>query len=1002
MANRHWGRALPAVAGVAATAVLVTLALPEITVRASQLPSPGAGAGTPAATNPPSALDPKHPYRHGIVWPRGSAAAAAARAPRPKGRTGSTGMAIADSANNLFFHGGNNGIGVQAGPEAVYLVFWGSQWGSRGTDSNGYLTLSGDPSGEAPRLQAFFKGLQSGASWSGVMTQYCQNVPSGTQTCPAGAQHVGYPDPGALAGVWADESAAAPFSATSQQLQNEAVAAAAHFGNTTAAANSTAQYIIASPTGTHPDSFNTPSGGYCAWHGYVSSAYGSVMLTNLGYIPDMGGSCGANAVNSGAVGALDGVTIVTGHEYAETITDPTLGGWADSSGYENADKCAWISSGQGAMADIDLPTGSFPVQSTWANDSLSGVSGCMQSDTIAGMSDRRYNAATTLDTNSGIANYDSAGFSYSASALAAAGFTPGATINAGGITFTWPNAGPGWASNWVAAGQRLPLSGSGQISFLGSATNGPASGTAIVTYSDGSTQPVPLTLASWTLDNGNSAPPAGERTLVSISYRNGAVPDGAATYLFATAPVSLAAGKQVSSVTLPTTVTGGSMHIFAVGVGDSTTSNLVNVTNPGSQQTAYQTPASLAIKASDSATGQTLAYHASGLPPGLSIDSATGVISGTATATGRFVAGVTATDGSGALASVAFPWTIPVPTGPILGVNGLCVDDSSSNTANGNPIQMWGCNQTNAQTWGLPSDGTVRALGKCMTVSNGGTAAGSLVVLRDCSGAGSQIWRAEANGELFNPASGRCLEDPGSGGWGTQLDTATCSGAADQQWLTAVAGSGSTVGVTSPGDQASASGTAVSLQIQATDAAAGQTLAYHASGLPPGLSIGSATGLISGTLTSVGTSNVQVTVTDTAGASASAAFTWKVSATGPIVGVNGLCVDDSSSGTANGNPIQMWGCNQTNAQTWTLAADNTVRALGKCMTVSNGGTAAGSLVVLWDCSGAGSQIWRAEANGELFNPASGRCLEDPGSGGWGTQLDTATCSDAADQQWTVP
>jgi hypothetical protein len=66
--------------------------------------------------------------------------------------------------------------------------------------------------------------------------------------------------------------------------------------------------------------------------------------------------------------------------------------------------------------------------------------------------------------------------------------------------------------------------------------------------------------------------------------------------------------------------------------------------------------------------------------------------------------------------------------------------------------------------------------------------------------------------------------------------------------------------------------------------------------------------------------------------------------------------------------------------------------------VNNGGTASGSLIVLWDCTGAGSQIWHPEANGELFNPASGRCLEDPGSGSWGTQLDIATCTGAADQQ----
>ena len=66
--------------------------------------------------------------------------------------------------------------------------------------------------------------------------------------------------------MWADESAASPQTATGNQLGVEAVNAAAHFGNTTAAANRDAQYVILSPTGTNPDNWLT--GGFCAWHDY--------------------------------------------------------------------------------------------------------------------------------------------------------------------------------------------------------------------------------------------------------------------------------------------------------------------------------------------------------------------------------------------------------------------------------------------------------------------------------------------------------------------------------------------------------------------------------------------------------------------------------------------------------------------------------------------------------------------------------------------------------------
>ncbi|HET9895859.1 MAG TPA: putative Ig domain-containing protein [Streptosporangiaceae bacterium] len=93
-------------------------------------------------------------------------------------------------------------------------------------------------------------------------------------------------------------------------------------------------------------------------------------------------------------------------------------------------------------------------------------------------------------------------------------------------------------------------------------------------------------------------------------------------------------------------------------------------------------------------------------------------------------------------------------------------------------------------------------------------------------------------------------------------------------------GGGNTVTVTNPGNQSTATGSAVSLQIHATDSATGQTLTYSATGLPTGLSINSSTGLISGTASTAGTFSVTVKATDTTGASGSASFTWTVSTAG--------------------------------------------------------------------------------------------------------------------------
>jgi len=268
------------------------------------------------------------------------------------------------ASNTLQFSGGIDGIGVTSGVPRVYLVFYGSQWVKSG----------GDPKNAATFLQALFSGIgTNGETWSGSMTQYCDGpmVGAGATSCnPATMPHVGYPSGGALAGVWYDSSAASPRNATTTQLAQEAVKAAAHFGNTTPASNRYVQYVIVSPTGSHPDGFNTSGSNFCAWHDYMSSSHGDVAYTNLPYVSDAGANCGANFVNSGRAGALDGFSIVAGHEYAETLTDQNPpGGWTNpSTDAENADECAWISSGQGRAANVKMATGNFAMQSLWSND----------------------------------------------------------------------------------------------------------------------------------------------------------------------------------------------------------------------------------------------------------------------------------------------------------------------------------------------------------------------------------------------------------------------------------------------------------------------------------------------------------------------------------------------------------------------------------------------------------------------------------------------------------
>nr|WP_261994635.1 putative Ig domain-containing protein [Streptomyces sp. me109] len=101
----------------------------------------------------------------------------------------------------------------------------------------------------------------------------------------------------------------------------------------------------------------------------------------------------------------------------------------------------------------------------------------------------------------------------------------------------------------------------------------------------------------------------------------------------------------------------GTPHGTAAFTSGTSTGNTVTVTSPGSQSTATGASVSLQIAASDSA-GAALTYSASGLPTGLSINSSTGAITGTASTAGTYSTTVTATDSTGASGSATFTWTV--------------------------------------------------------------------------------------------------------------------------------------------------------------------------------------------------------------------------------------------------------------------------------------------------------------------------------------------------------
>jgi serine protease len=259
----------------------------------------------------------------------------------------------------LFSHGG----AIEASAK-VYIVYWGPEWAS-GFSTGGYTSADAQN-----YVNSFFGGV-GGSSWANSTTQYCQGVPSGTTQCGSAGVHPTNPA-NELAGTWNDTSAV-PTSPTQSQIAAEASAAAAHFGGV----NTNADYMVFTPTGHSSSGFGTQ---WCAYH----SSSGNLSYSYMPYEPDAGASCGMNFVNgtsnSFGNGYFDGFSIVGGHEYGETVTDPyPNSGWLDSRGAENGDKCAWISSGQGAASNIGLGSNNFAVQSLWSNAFNSGAGGCVLS-----------------------------------------------------------------------------------------------------------------------------------------------------------------------------------------------------------------------------------------------------------------------------------------------------------------------------------------------------------------------------------------------------------------------------------------------------------------------------------------------------------------------------------------------------------------------------------------------------------------------------------------------
>ncbi|CAG7618146.1 Beta-glucosidase [Actinacidiphila bryophytorum] len=173
------------------------------------------------------------------------------------------------------------------------------------------------------------------------------------------------------------------------------------------------------------------------------------------------------------------------------------------------------------------------------------------------------NAGISADSDPSTGELDPGGYSLSATQLAAVGYTPGATVTAGGLSYTWPDTRPGEPDNIAAAGQVIRLQGQGsRLGILGTGIGSAHSGTVTVTYTDGTSTDLAVDLPDWYSNK------AGGNAQLAVTTANwNRPPDDTlgnhAVSLYTTGG-ALDPGKTVATVTLPD---DSGFHVFALSLG---------------------------------------------------------------------------------------------------------------------------------------------------------------------------------------------------------------------------------------------------------------------------------------------------------------------------------------------------------------------------------------------------------------------------------------------------
>lgn len=279
-----------------------------------------------------------------------------------------------------------------------------------------------------------------------------------------------------------------------------------------------------------------------------------------------------------STGVLSAVPVVTGATpslgTAVAVSNPGWGG--DQLAVENAytpyDNVGVRAGGTTFTSGtgFDLGNYAYSVQGLQTASTGSGTAGFTPGSAIG-------------DTVDGYGVYTDDSFTTSASALG-----PDYVIAADdGFQFTWPGQTARADDNWVAQGQTIPFpidyqpGPATRISLLGAATGVAQGGTgsATLTWSDGTQQAVALTFSDWALGGAPLQPPNAADQVVGITLpravddgTSDSPPAGAELFEDTITVTPPSQSVQLASITLPTSTTvpggsgtGGRIHIFALG-----------------------------------------------------------------------------------------------------------------------------------------------------------------------------------------------------------------------------------------------------------------------------------------------------------------------------------------------------------------------------------------------------------------------------------------------------